>query len=414
MLHRVSKRYLNSSAGSTIVMFALVLPMLLGAIGVAIDFSTFTMKQQALQAAADQAALASAKELSIVSNSDPIVRAAAMNFLTEGLRGRDENAVGTATVDRKAGSVKVQVQEDWTPFFAQFIGADITPIKVSATASIAGEKNICMLALQSVGSKAIAMQQDAHLQANGCSVYSNSTDAAGIFIADAASMRATTICSAGGALSKSGSTSTAILTDCPTETDPLAARTIPSFGNCDFQNKSFNGGNVFLSPGVYCGGIQIMKSAKVTFAPGNYFLKDGPFLVKDTASITGTNVAFFLSGASATLNFRDNAKINLSGAETGEMAGLLFFNDRDSGTSRTHIISASQTETLTGTIYLPNAMLKIDPNASVGAKSAYTAIIANNIAIEFGPDLILNSDYDATLVPVPNGIRSTSSVVLTN
>jgi Flp pilus assembly protein TadG len=408
------RHFLKSSSGSTLVMFALALPAVLGAVGVAIDFATFTMKQQALQAAADTSALAGAKELGLASSNDSTIVASTQAYLTEALKGKDENAAGTVTIDRKKGNVKVLVSEQWTPFFAQFIGADITPVKASATASLAGESNICLLALNTSDARAIAMQQDAHLQANGCSVYSNSTNPNGIFISDAATMHAATICSAGGVKNRSGSTNVAVLTDCPAVPDPLASRPIPSFGGCDFNNTIIKGGIVTLKPGVYCGGIEVVKSATVTFTPGNYFLKDGEFRVRDTSSVTGRNVAFFLSGAAAVLNFVDDAKINLSGAETGEMAGLLFFNDPNTGIDRVHIIRATQAQTLTGTIYLPSATLKINPNASVGAKSAYTAIIVDKMTIELGPDLVLNTDYDATSVPVPTGIRSSSSVVLTN
>ncbi len=415
MLHRVAKRYLNSSAGSTIVMFALVLPVLLGAIGVAIDFSTFTMKQQALQAAADQAALASAKELSIVSNSDSVVQAAAMNFLTEGLRGRDENAVGTATIDRKAGSVKVQVQEDWAPFFAHFIGADITPVKVSATASLSGESKICVLSLASKGPMGFSMLQDAHLEANGCGVYSNSVDAKSVYLADASTVKASILCSAGGIYNNGGVADASTITDCPPIPDPLASRAAPTVSSCTYNKMVVSSGVSFLKPGVYCGGLKVEKTAVVNFEPGTYIIKDGFFSVGDTASVTGKNVGFFFTGAMGRILFMQDATVNLSGAETGPMAGLLFFDDpKASSFLRIHNISASHAHTLTGTIYLPHAILLVDPNANVGDKSAYTAIIAEHLAIEKGPNLVLNSDYSATNVPVPDGIRSTSSVVLTN
>lgn len=55
----------------------------------------------------------------------------------------------------------------------------------------------------------------------------------------------------------------------------------------------------------------------------------------------------------------------------------------------------------------------IDPNSPVAGNSAYTAIIAHKLELNEGPELILNSDYDATSVPVPEGIRSNAQIVLT-
>jgi hypothetical protein len=61
-----------------------------------------------------------------------------------------------------------------------------------------------------------------------------------------------------------------------------------------------------------------------------------------------------------------------------------------------HKISSSNTQTLTGTVYLPTGKLRVDPGARVAENSAYTAIIAREIEIDQGPELVLNSDYGAT------------------
>ena len=94
------------------------------------------------------------------------------------------------------------------------------------------------------------------------------------------------------------------------------------------------------------------------------------------------------------------------------MAGLLFFEDANSTLFRIHNIRATNAFNLTGTIYLPRGFLLVDPAATVAAKSAYTAIIAKRLLVENGPSLVLNTDYASTQVPVPDGIRSSADVVL--
>jgi Flp pilus assembly protein TadG len=395
-------------------MFALALPAVLGAVGVAIDFATFTMKQQALQAAADTAALAGAKELGLASSNDSTIVASTQAYLTEALKGKDENAAGTVTIDRKKGNVKVLVSEQWTPFFAQFIGAQITPVVTSATASLAGETKICVLSLATKGPLGLSMLSKAHLEANGCGVYTNSTDANSIYLGDTSTISATILCSAGGIYNKGGSITGSVITDCPPIADPLATRASPAIGACDYTNTIVSTGTSTLKPGVYCGGLRVDGTAVVTFGPGTYIIKNGPFRVKDTASVTGKNVSFFLTGALGLISFTNDATVSLSGAETGSMAGLLFFDDPKASGIRIHNISASNAYTLTGTIYLPHAVLLVDPVAKVGEKSAYTAIIVDRLAVENGPNLVLNSDYGATSVPVPDGLASTSSVILSN
>ncbi len=96
------------------------------------------------------------------------------------------------------------------------------------------------------------------------------------------------------------------------------------------------------------------------------------------------------------------------------MAGLLFFEDRAAPVSRTHRITSPGVRELTGTIYLPNGKLFINPNAQVADQSAYTAIVSYQLELTEGPELILNSSYGATKVPVPDGIKASSQVTLTN
>jgi hypothetical protein len=152
----------------------------------------------------------------------------------------------------------------------------------------------------------------------------------------------------------------------------------------------------------------------VNFAPGTYIIKDGPLTLSGASVVNGSNVGFFLTGNGAILDFAGTATINLSGAETGPMAGLLFFADRNQPDGTGHKISSTLVLGLTGTIYLPTGNLTIDPNASVAANSAYTAIIANRMRVNKGPTLTMNTNYGATKVPVPDGVRSAATVVLTN
>lgn len=407
------KKYYANATGSTVVMFALALPALFGGAGIAIDFATFAMKQSTLQSAADAAALAGAKQLSLASTQDSIIQASSISYLTEELRGKDDTAKGAVKVDRKNGNVNVYVSEDWTPFFAHFLGANITPVTATSTASLAGESKVCVLALAN-GPKSFMMDHSAKITATGCAVYSNSTDKLGVYFGGASGVDASLVCSAGGVFGKGAVGITQLQTDCPPLANPLTAVPPPKVGACTFTNLKISSGNMSLSPGVYCGGIEVSGNAIVDFSPGEYIIKDGWFRVYNTATVNGKDTVFFLTGTKSLISFTNDATINLSGAETGTMAGLLFFEDPLSASSRIHNINASHAYNLTGTIYLPKGILVVDPNASVGEKSAYTAIVVNRLVVQQGPSLVLNSDYGATSVPVPAGLHAGSSVVLTN
>ena len=413
-------------------MMAISSPALIAAVGVAIDFGTYSMKMGQLQAAADAAAIAATKELALAPSTTQSIQSVAVAYVDAQLGQAPAaapapkamamsgaapppptNGVTTEVViDKVNGTVKVKVTEYWSPFFAHFLGADITPIKSNATAQLAGDSKICVLTLEPSAFAAIYMVKNATIQANGCGLYSNSTNSSGIYMNAGTSISASIICSAGGVYGKSSAKIGNVLTDCPVTPDPLASLAAYKFGGCDYQIKKITSGVSVLNPGVYCGGIEVGGNAKVTFNPGNYVVKDGFFNVKGSASVKGKNVAFFLTGALGLISFTNDATIDLSGAETGELAGLLFFEDPTIKSLRTHYISANHANNLTGTIYLPNSNLSIDPNAMVGDQSAYTAIVVKRLTVDNGPSLVLNSNYSATKVPVPDGIHSAAQVVL--
>jgi hypothetical protein len=202
-------------------------------------------------------------------------------------------------------------------------------------------------------------------------------------------------------------------TDCPALADPLGNRPPPTVGGCDHHDLRIKDKTVALDPGTYCGGIEIAGKAKVTFSPGTYVIKDGRFRITDDATVKGTNVGFYLLGDGSNIDFIKNTSISFSGAKDGAMAGLLFYEDRNAPLARNHRINSADARELTGTIYLPRGKLQIDPNAAVASDSAYTAIVAYRLELTEGPTLILNSDYGATDVPVPDGIRVTGKIVLT-
>jgi Flp pilus assembly protein TadG len=61
----------KDQSGTVIALFALSLPVVLTAIGVAVDYSDLVRKRTSLQSAADDAALASTKVLALSSAATP-------------------------------------------------------------------------------------------------------------------------------------------------------------------------------------------------------------------------------------------------------------------------------------------------------------------------------------------------------
>lgn len=106
--------------------------------------------------------------------------------------------------------------------------------------------------------------------------------------------------------------------------------------------------------------------------------------------------------------------MDLTAPKTGVMSGLLFFSNSENATMtkaasakvliQGHVIRSDNARRLVGTVYLPDDKLVIDGNSPVADKSEYTVIIAKAFQLNNGPNLVLQTDYDASDIPVPDGV----------
>ncbi len=422
LLEQPLRRWAANCRGGIAVTFAMSLPVLIGVGGLASDYAMMVKLRGDLQAAADASAIAGAREIPLaMSNAEQVASAVKSyaNFqLTQDAASTTSQLseldleLSVEVVD-DFSAVTVNIIQTWTPFFAHFIAAGVTPIKVSATAKYVGSTNICVLGL-SPSIAGVQLWHSAQLTANDCAVYSNTNTPAGFNVMDSGVIESSLNCVVGGYKTDTAhSVTPAVVTDCPPMDDPLKDRPAPSFGACDHTSMKVASETKELSPGVYCGGLTISGTSQVTLSPGIYVIKGGPLVVRDSASLSAENTGFYLTGMASLVWFTSGTTISLSAPVDGPMAGLLFFEDRIASGVRLHRLASNNARTLLGTIYLSKSILNIDATAPVGDQSAYTAIVAQSLQLQSGPNLILNSDYSATDVPVPAGIAGTSQVILT-
>ncbi len=442
-LRKLTRSFTKSVRGNIIVTASLIAPVILGSGAVAVDYTIFYNQRAALQQAADVAALASVKELGLSGTTEELVKQVRISHAESAFKFTNElsSERGIFDVDVKPSKedreVEVNLSYEWAPFLAHVFDYKVTPIKVSATANLAGESLTCIIGLMQpqrglrAPKSSIHLAENAVIEADGCAVFSNSDHRFGLRADNASSLSASTICSAGGVLELGRGSSANFepkpITGCPKIDDPLADREKPRVGSCDYNNLTVSSDEK-LKRGVYCGGLKISGSAEAKLAPGIYIIKDGPLVVKDDAELLGEGVTFFLTGKGSTFEFEPDTSIDLVAAESGPTAGLLFFEDRDIKHSfsfdpfdlenipedvRVHKISSNDARNLLGTIYLPNSILLVDANAPVADASAYTAIITGRLWLKEGPVLTLNADYTDTQIPVPDGLLGTEPA-LTN
>jgi Flp pilus assembly protein TadG len=408
----MARRFCRDTAGNIALSFALLTPVLVGASAVAYDTAYVKYLATKLQSTSDQAVLGATQELLVASVANKTINSAAEAYV-KSAHPNMEIAISTQ-VDRKQGQVKLKLEYVWQPTFGKMLGSETLPIVVSSSAKLIGEGNICVLALSSDALSGVGMLEKSKITANGCGVFSNSKSAKSISLDTPAQITAEVTCASGGVDAPAGNITPAARTECAAIPDPLSSRTEPKPVGCDFTNFKVSKGSIKLSPGTYCGGIQLLGQVQAEFEKGHYNLVTSGLKMSGQARATGSNVSFYFSGDSSTLDLIGQSAVSFSGAESGDLAGILFFASRSQPIGTNHRIAASAVSKLTGTLYFPTGDLLIDPKgAQVAAQSEYTVIIADTVRLQEGPEMILNSNYGSTSVPVPEGIKVSGTVVLT-
>lgn len=394
-------------------MFAISAAPLFGAIALGVDYTIIHQKTSELQEAADSAALSSTRELGIANITQDEILPIAKSYAEANFQlSSHENIDVEANVLESGKTVEIKLSYHWKPFIAHMFDSRALPIVVTSSAtSVSGSTSICVLSLNKTETKSMYMNKKSSILAPGCAIYANSKSSIGMEIDTNSKMEANAIFVSGGyELYSKLSYSPTPITDAPQIDDPLANRAAPPFGGCDYSGYTTTE-DATISPGVYCGGIDVGEDAILNLEPGEYIVKDGDLSVRGNASLIGENVGFYFTGISSTFDFGVSTQAVLSAPKTGALAGILFFEDRASEAGKIFTIRSKDAEKFEGVIYLPNSTLFIDKASRVGQASNWTAIIVDKLDIGMGPNLVINSNYAGSDVPVPEGVGDAPSGV---
>ena len=434
-------------AGTVAVVFGLGATALIGLVGGGIDYARLTARRSELQAAVDAGALAGGGALKLaMQNTASVIGVTTQTIQSAAKSPPDRSLAIQVTVAEDKTSVLARAQETFRLAFGGFVGLSTMNIAAQARASVVGKMRLCMLTLDPGAAGAFDLEKSAQVTASDCTLYSNSASAKGMSGDDNATARAQTICSAGGFAGKRANFSPSPLTGCPSIQDPLADRAAPAIEACTQIPVSANkkgdtsknevDQDATLDPGTYCAGLHITKDAVVTLRAGVYVMKDGPLVVDKSATLTGSDVGFYFTGDKGGLLFDKKTTISLAAPTTGVMAGLLMFEERavaapvdplqglvttllpapppkgQTRPMRLYRIISDNARTMLGTIYLPAGRVVIDASRPVADQSAYTVIVAQQVNLYEGPNLVLNANYAGTSVPVPKGVGPVSGKLM--
>lgn len=396
---------LSSIDGNLTIMTALTFTMLIGFAGLGIDASSWYSQKRQMQTAADAAAMAGAYELSRPDASVADVIAAGEDAAARNGFG---DAV-TVTLHNGGMAVRAVVSRAAQSFLSQVV-LEVPPTLTATAVARRKRASICLLSLDPDAADAVYLQGTSHITSPGCRIYVNSSDPAGLRFENSTTITSLSTCVVGGFSGNPARVTPGVDTGCPPAVDPLESLEPPSIPTvCNATNRIARPGDT-LQPGLYCGGITA-HAGTVTFAPGEYIIKDGG-LAFGNADVVGDDVFFYLTGTVGSINAAGNGEIRLTGRRTGAYQGVIFYQDRVSTPGVPHTFAGRVEKHYEGTIYLPTADVTFIGNASGATTSPYSIYIARRFSFVGAGSLTINENYDDSSVPLPQGIDDERAVVL--
>jgi hypothetical protein len=411
--------------GQAVILVVVAMSILLiGALGLAIDGGQMYAHRQMAQAAADAAAQAGIMSIfdgTNVTSAHPFgtgtppiasstcttadARTPCVYARNNGFGGTSSDTVtlsfpatvsGVTLSSATVPAFAVTVQRTLKTGLIRFIGAAATvTITAKGTAALVGTVSPdCVYALDPSAQNAFQATNGATVALNGCGIAVDSSNSDAVTVSGASTVTASAISIVGGdVISGGGSATPAPTTGAAPTTDPLASLPSPTVGACNYTNYSPGWGTWALTPGVYCGGINISNGATATFAAGTYIIKGGSVTLVGGTTDTGSGVMFYLTGTNATygsVNISNGANVTFSGPTSGPYMGIVFYQDRTITSSVNATFSGGVAMKVTGTLYFPTTSVLFSNGSSV--TNVHTAIVAKQVSFTGGTSL----QYDST------------------
>jgi len=378
-------RFAHEDRGNVAVIFALALVPLVGFMGLAVDYGSWTHRETTLRKAADAASIAGVRELaSAVAEGD--IDRAATRAKSVALTYFDTNSVGTSVTKvtpflNQEFKVTVETTQPAQKTFSQVISAKAVNINVLSEAVATKADDACIVALDPSASVGIDFNLSGQVLANNCSIWSNSQANKSVSGNGSGTVKSSTTCAAGGAsVSPAIGFQPTVKSGCLPVRDPLAHWSPPAYDpSCKKKQLSLEKpGRYTLEPGVYCGGIAIRGGAVVTLKPGLYVMKDGPLSVTGGGAISGFGVSILFTGEKAVADLGGASIVDLSAPTAGPMAGLVLAAGRQEP-KQTSTLKGNDAFRLEGHVYLPTQDLKYTGGPEGALPAAYTNVVARTI-----------------------------------
>jgi hypothetical protein len=362
---RVSRQGIGRQ-GNMAAMTAMLVPVLIGAAGLASDTAQWTLMRRSLQRQADSAALAGAYALTQGRTAFSGASADLSKNQNFKLAGAPviENAPSVGPFAGNTDAVRVRLTAvSNLPFSSIFRGGGTT-ISVEAVAGLQQDGDYCILALDEGTAVGITNSGNTLVDAR-CGMHSNSSGEPAVTGNGSATIFASPVSAVGGINSSTNfATGTVFTPYNVSQRDPYAGLPDPSITSTNQQVNVGPNQTRNLTPGTYRD-FRIQGTANM--APGTYFIdgrNGGGFDIGAQAVLNGSGVTIVLtnsdftssssSGTSAGVKINGGATLNLTAPTSGTYQGVLLYQDRrTTAMSDTIQINGNSSSRLRGAIYIP-------------------------------------------------------------
>ncbi|MCJ9428594.1 TadE/TadG family type IV pilus assembly protein [Kordiimonas marina] len=398
------RRFIKDEGAGTLVMTAVLFPMILGFGGLGLDVTGWYMQKRDVQNLVDMAAIEAVHTGNYYSGSGLADKV--NTFLTHyGLNASTDTVTFNSPPTSgdyvgKNGFMEVIISRKVTlNFLSAFYGLSGNNLTVNVAArAVAGTLIIgtqCIVALDKTADRALEFSGSAEVVAE-CGVASNSTSGQSIYVGGNASLTADPAMAVGDIVVSGSAT---LVTNSPLQTfaqptkDPYANLPIPPISACDVTGATTVNNDQVMTPGRYCGDINV-KGSNVTFEPGTYVIDGGSFIANAGAQFAGNGVTFILTGDTpsdvGTVSINGGSKADLVAPTSGDYEGILVYQDpkADYRTSTGKFLGGADL-LFDGVIYMPSS----DIQFSGGAASDPSCMQIFGATVTFeGSSTVGNSD----------------------
>lgn len=409
-IRRARVTFASCERGAIALMFALMLPVLFGIVGLGVEAGMWFKERRELQTITDAAAVSAAIENTYGATGAEITAAAQLEATANGFDATTDTLVyvGTPTSGAFSGDsayIEVRITRQLETILSQVFYALNPQTTARAVASTSGDQEACVLALSESDMNSIYMNgASSSVSMVGCSVVANSTHSTKAINVQNGNFEVECMWTAGG-INGSANITTACAapsSGASSVTDPYADLTVPAFDNSTCHKG--NGNNPYTPSDnedlgadgefVFCNGLNISAGTTVTMQPGIYFIDEGDFKVNGGATITGTDVTIILTSSTGSgygkISINGGGTVNISATTdaASDFQGILFFQDPDSGSSsslNSTVTGGAEVE-LGGAIYLPNNDISFS-GGSTADSNGCLMLVAQNISFNGSADI---------------------------